>query len=69
MSVKEKKNPNFDCQMDMTCLTGTLGASDNLSVLSTCSLTTIFSKTNAARYLRSALYFKKITVPSAQAAE
>ena len=48
--------------MDMTCLTGTLGASDNLPVLSTCFLTTIFSKSNAARYLRSAVYFKKITV-------
>lgn len=34
--------------MDMTCLTGTLGASDSLPVLPTCFLTTIFSKSNGA---------------------
>jgi len=46
--------------MNMACLTGTLGASDNLPVLSTC-FQQLFSKSNAARYL-SQLSFKKITV-------
>lgn len=59
LSVLQRENPDFDCRLDMTCMTCTLGATDTLPELATCFLTTIFSKSNAARYLRSALHFKK----------